>query len=215
MPRTGLSAEEIKDRAVTCAEEAIRKHGFERFRLVDIAREMNVSHVALYAHFSDKSALLDSVSAKWLARVDAMLERVCVGAGRAPAERISDFFVALHRSKRDKVSKDPELYKAFDLASETLKPCVLRHLATVDRLLDGLVRDAIAAGIIRAGDVRRTSKLLHEATLSFHHPKLVAERLNEKREADLRRILDTLLRGLAPSADDQILSVSSNGRRRR
>ncbi len=197
MPRTGLSAEEIKERAVEYAEEAIRNHGFERFRLVDIARELNVSHVALYKHFADKSALLDSVSEKWLATVDAALERVSTAPGRTPSQRLQDFFLAFHRAKRDKVSRDPELYKAFDSASEAVKPFVVRHLATVERLLEQIVRDALAQGELRGRDARQITRLLLEATMSFHHPKLVAERLAESREPELRRLLDTLLRGLA------------------
>jgi AcrR family transcriptional regulator len=200
VPRTGLSAEEIKDRAVEYAEEAIRTFGFERFRLIEVARELNVSHVALYKHFSDKAALLDSVTEKWLARVDASLERACAVPGRTPTERLHDLFLTLHRAKRDKVSVDPELYKAFDVAAEASKPFVVRHLATVERLLEGIIRDAIAAGEIRSGDVRRIGRLLHQATVAFHHPKLVAQHLGEKREAELRRLLDTLLRGLAHEA---------------
>lgn len=196
MPRTGLSSEEIRERAVERAEEAIRKHGYERFRLVDIARELKVSHVALYKHFSDKAALLDSVSEKWLARIDTALARVCAASTRTPEQRIYDFFLTLHRAKCEKVGKDPELYKAFDSAAEMAKPFVVRHLETMGRLLERLVREMLAAQDGRAYEARRVARMLLDGTVSFHHPKLVAERAGEKREAELRRLLDTLLRGV-------------------
>ena len=60
MPRTGLSPEKARQRAVEIAVARIRENGFVKLRLADVAREMGVSHAALYAHFRDKAALLDA-----------------------------------------------------------------------------------------------------------------------------------------------------------
>jgi hypothetical protein len=46
------------------------------------------------------------------------------------------------RSK--KVRLDPELYNAFDTASQQFKPFVERHLKNLHRQLSGLVGEAIA-----------------------------------------------------------------------
>ncbi|RYG37829.1 TetR/AcrR family transcriptional regulator [bacterium] len=195
MPRTGLSAEEIKERSIEIAEAKIRQLGFDRVRLVDIARELGVSHVALYKHFPDKAALLDAVSEKWLAAFDAELEGVARGNGPA-GDRIVAWFLAYHRLKLEKVRRDPELYRAFDLAAQAMKPFVVRHLEATGGQLQGLVSDAMREGFFRQANPTDVTSLLLELTVSFHHPKLVAERLNEDREDRLQVVLVTLFRAL-------------------
>ena len=66
MPKTGLTAAEIRDKALDVTIEQIRRYGFDKVRLVDIAKDLGVSHAALYTHFADRGALLDAVSERWL-----------------------------------------------------------------------------------------------------------------------------------------------------
>src|SRR3979490_1904810 len=127
MPRTGLTSDEIKEKALASAEANIRRYGIEKFRLNDVAKDLGVSHVALYNHFPDKSAIVDVVSEKWLNSIDQTLQRVCE-KDKDPCERIVDFFVKLNQLKREKVQKDPELFKVFNLAAERVKPFVVNHL---------------------------------------------------------------------------------------
>ena len=193
MPRTGLSAEAVRERAVAIAKKKIRSLGFDRVRLADIARELGVSHVALYKHFPDKAALLDAVSEEWLDELDARLETIV--EGEEPAlERIEAWMLALHRAKRERVRRDPELYRGFDKAADSDKPFVARHVATTDRHLVTLVEAAVRERAMMVSDPAEPARVLREATLGFHHPKLVAERAQEEREDDLRRVLAALFR---------------------
>jgi AcrR family transcriptional regulator len=195
MPRTGFTSDQIKEKAIAYAEANIRRFGFEKFRLVDIAKDLGVSHVALYNHFPDKSALLDIVSQKWLTAIDETLKKICEKE-KKPGERIVEFFIKLHQLKREKVQNDPELFKAFNSASERLKPFVVDHLNTQFKLLRDLVSEAISKGEFQQENAERITHILFETTVSFHHPRLVAERLHEKREPSLKRLLSVVLKGL-------------------
>ena len=62
MPRTGLTASEIKEKAIDLTIEKMRANGFDKVRLTDVAKSLGVSHAALYSHFKDKTALFDAVS---------------------------------------------------------------------------------------------------------------------------------------------------------
>lgn len=202
MPRTGLTPEELKERSIEVAEARIRRDGFERVRLVDIARDLGVSHVALYKHFPDKAALLDAVSEKWLDKVDA--ELLLVAKKESPIEaRIREWFLTFHRLKLDKVRLDPELYRAFDFASQLMKPFVIRHLINIRHQLTDLVGEAIASGMLRQGEPEGIAMTLLEATIGYHHPKLVSERLHEDRGEKLQDILNTLFLGLKPSTSSK------------
>ncbi len=181
MPRTGLTAEEIKRRAVEETIALMREVGFEKVRLSDVARRLDLSHAALYMHFADKEALLDAVSDHWLRHIDETQEAICHQAKPA-SERIEAWFLNLHRLKRKRFLDDPELYRAFDFATEKKKAFVKRHLQTAHRQL----RDA-----------GRVSQILFEAMAAFHHPKMVVAHIEEKRETLLHDTFRLLLRGLS------------------
>lgn len=197
MPRTGLSQSELRDATLDATETTIRRHGIERTRIVDVARQVGVSHAMLYRVFPDKAALLDAVSQRWLERIDAELAAVA-GSADPPQRRLRDWFMALHRLKRMKISADPELYAAFSLAVEKTRPIVIAHLAATAAQIRHIVKDGIDSGAFAAGDPDAIAGRLFEATLSFHHPRLVLERIAEDRETALDELLEFLLRGLLP-----------------
>ncbi len=53
MPRTGMTAQQIRAKAIDITLACMRKHGFEKVRLSDVAKDLGVSHPAHYAHFAD------------------------------------------------------------------------------------------------------------------------------------------------------------------
>jgi AcrR family transcriptional regulator len=195
MPRTGLTAEEIKDKSIALTIKRMRKEGFDQVRLTDIAKELGVSHAALYSHFKDKTALLDAVSDRWLIQIDEDLASVC-RKQKDPVEKIWLWMLTLHRAKVTKVMNDPELYKAFDLSTSVMKPFIQRHMDSMNSQIVDLVNEAIAKRRLRNTDPQMMATILQEATRSFHHPKLVAQQIHEKREPLLRQVVDSVLRGL-------------------
>ena len=190
-----MTATEIKSKAIEITKVEMRKQGFDKVRLTEIAKELGVSHAALYAHFKDKTALLDAVSETWLLEIDESLEAVCRKA-KEPTEKILMWMLTLHRAKVGKVMHDPELYKAFDLSTAVAKPFAKRHMETMQVQLVGLVNEAIEKRRLKNADAEMMAKILQESLMAFHHPKLVAQHINEKREPLLKLVLESVLRGL-------------------
>ncbi len=195
MPRTGLSASEIKNKAIELTIDKMREVGFEKVRLTDIAKDLGVSHAALYSHFQDKTALLDAVSEKWLTEMDKSLEAICKKS-KEPTEKILLWMITLHRAKVAKVLNDPELYKAFDFSTASEKPFTKAHLDRMQEQLSGLVKEAIAKRRLREADPELMTAVLQESMMTFHHPKLVLQHIHEKREPLLRLVLESVLKGL-------------------
>ncbi|WP_158080893.1 TetR/AcrR family transcriptional regulator [Pelomonas sp. KK5] len=189
-----MSAGEVRRKAIEATVARMRQHGFDKVRLSDVAKDLGVSHAALYPHFADKAALLDAVTHQWLDATDAALGAICE-SGKDPVVKIRAWFLKRYRLKRERVLQDPELYRAFNAASERRKPFVIAHLAEANRQLVGLLKEA--RGRLGPGSPQKQADLLVEAMAAFHHPKLVTEHLEEKREPQLKRVLDTLLAGMA------------------
>jgi AcrR family transcriptional regulator len=196
MPRTGLSAEEIRARAIDATVVTMRREGFDKVRLTEIAKQLGVSHAALYTHFEDKAALLDAVSERWLVEIDASLDAICKKSGKSPHEKLLAWMTALHRAKRDKVLNDPELYKSFDVVANAKKPYVQRHIAIMREQLVALMGEAIAKKRRSGASAETMADIVWEAMMSFHHPKLVANHIDEKREPLMKLVLESVLSGL-------------------
>ncbi|TGL14036.1 TetR/AcrR family transcriptional regulator [Leptospira levettii] len=195
MPRTGLTTTEIKDKAVEIAIDQIRAKGFEKVRLVDVAKEMGISHAALYSHFQDKTALFDAVSERWLRNLDAKQD-LLVPEKRDPLQKILTWFLNLHRMKLEKVKLDPELYKAFDMAAEEAKPFIQTHLSNMQSQMAKLVTEAINQKKIKKRDVKLVTDILISAGTAFTHPKLVAQHCDINRETLLVDTIEAVLKGL-------------------
>ena len=196
MPKTGLTAAEIRDKAIDVTIEQMRRYGFDRVRLVDIAKDLGVSHAALYPHFADREALLDAVSARWVSALEVSLEATC-HKHKDPVAKRHEWFQKLYGAKREKVLNDPELYKSFNLAAEQRKQFYTSHLTHAKRQLTRLVEEAVAEKKLAKYPVARTVVLLLEATTSFHNPNLVAQHVREKREQLLKQLLDVIINGLS------------------
>jgi AcrR family transcriptional regulator len=195
VPKTGLTAVQIRDRAIDVAIAQMRRYGFEKVRLVDIAKDLGVSHAALYIHFADKAALLDAVSERWLKSLEAALECVCL-KNKDPLAKIHEWFLKLYQMKREKVMNDPELYKAFKFAADQQKFIYKKHLAVMNCQLTELVKSATAQKKLTKHSIKKTVELLFETTMGFHNPTMIARHLNENRENLLKQVLDVVLDGL-------------------
>lgn len=196
MPRTGLTAEQLKDKAIQCTLERMRIQGFEKVRLSDIAKDLGLSHAALYGHFADKSALLDAVTERWLNELDCAQQKLISENDLSdPLKCIEKWFLNLHRIKRETVLADPELFRAFNLASLE-RPFVQKHLKAMRDQLFGLVQAAIEAKQIKRKDPESLVELLLEATSAYYLPALVLIHINEEREPSLSNLLSIIFKGL-------------------
>ncbi|MFN8672456.1 MAG: TetR/AcrR family transcriptional regulator [Candidatus Sericytochromatia bacterium] len=195
MPKTGLTPNELKEKAVNNAIDEIRKNGVERLKITDIAKKMNISHAALYKHFSNKEDLLDIISKNWLEIIDKKLYEISISSKKAE-DRIIEFYCTLHLLKKEKVLSDPELYNAFANSSKKITPPIAEHLKNMSDYMSNIIQDGIKLKEFKIKDVALVVKILFEGTMSFHHPKLVLDNINQERIPLLLEVLNTLILGL-------------------
>jgi AcrR family transcriptional regulator len=196
MPRTGLTQDALRYAALDAAEAAIRRYGIEKASLVDVAKQLGVTHSALYKLFPDKNALMDAVSDRWLQGTEVALDAITHRQAPA-AQRLREWFVRLHTLKRDKVLADPELYAAFDRAATRARPFIERHLQVIRDQIETILTQGMAVGEFRRRNPKALAQTLFEATLAFHHPRSVREHRGHDRIPELRKVLELLCAGLA------------------
>ena len=193
--KTGLSADELKKKAASIARTLVRSHGYERFRLSDVAKEMNISHAALYKYFKNKDELLDTVNATWLAEIDAKLAQIAYRDTTPGNERLVQWFTTLYTMKREKVQADVEPYSALVAATADQKDFVRDHLSVQFDQLRYIVSETYPDL-----DKTETTQLILTATLSYHYPKFVQDTADVDMTRELVSLLSVLDRGLSPSS---------------
>jgi len=176
--------------AVRIARELVRQHGYEKFRLTDVARELGVSHAALYKYFEDKDALLDAVNAEWLNEIDETLEAI-LDMPKRPAKKIELWFETLYRLKREKILTDLEPYQAFIAADTNERPFIAAHLETQHRQLATLVAEAYPKK-----NSSQLARIFLDATLPYHHPQLLLQHAKHDKIRSLHVTIRLLLRGV-------------------
>src|SRR5512147_2958611 len=94
------------ERILEASEDVLRRYGPAKTTVVDVARELGVSHGSVYRHFPSKAALRDAVAERWLASVSEPLAEVAGEEGSAP-ERLVRWLDLLVGAKQSRARDDP------------------------------------------------------------------------------------------------------------
>jgi AcrR family transcriptional regulator len=157
------------EQILMAAEDVLRRHGPAKTNVVDVARELGVSHGSVYRHFPSKQALREAVTRRWLDYFHHEL---------VPVEDLRDWLHALFRLKREKARLDAELFATYTALLDEQSHVVDEHVAWL-----------VAQIADRVGD-EQTARTILFATTRWHHPAHVAEWTDPQAEDELDRVID-------------------------
>lgn len=187
------------ERILEASEDVLRRYGPGKATVVDVARELGVSHGSVYRHFPSKAALRDAVAERWLAAVSEPLAAIADEDGPA-AERLRRWLDLLVSSKQDRARDDPELFATYvEIAGES-RAVITEH---VDRLIAQLARiiaDGVEQRAFAATDAQRAGRAVFDATARFHNPANSASWTDPRIAADYEQVISLVLAGLSARA---------------
>ena len=200
------------DRILDAAEETLTRFGLAKTMVVDVARALGVSHGSVYRHFASKAALRDAVTARWLDRVSAALEKIVTE--NAPAtQRLRRWFDRLIATKRQKVKVEPELFATYLAIFAESRAVVHTHTERLSAQVAAIVADGVARGEFADCDPAATGRAVFHATARFHDPAYAKEWNDPGQEAAFDHLWSLILRGLLADDDRTKLSRRSGTRR--
>jgi len=181
------------------AEEAIRRHGPGKARVVDVARALGISHGTIYRHFASKDELRDAVARRWLRRTEETLAEIIRSEEGPREERLYRWLRRLMETRRERCKEDPELFALYGLLAEKTRGVTEEH---ADRLVEQL------AAIIRPSAQSETPSLwdrsppevaraIFHATARFHHPEHAPEWDDPEIDAAFESVWQLVRSGLA------------------
>ena len=146
-----LDEETILDATATI----LRRHGPAKATVLDVARELGVSHGSVYRFFPSKAALREEVTRRWLTAGHGVLAGIAARTDLPPPARLESWLGTLFGTTRGQVADDPELFATFLVLVREQSGVVDAHVAELRRAVS---RDRVV--VRRAGAGGAGEKLL-------------------------------------------------------
>ena len=165
MTETPLSVERILE----ASEDVLRRYGPAKATVVDVARELGVSHGSVYRHFPSKAALRDAVVERWLGEISAPLADVA-GEEVPALERLRRWLDLLVESKQSRAREDPELFATYTELAANARVVLGAHVKTLTDQLTRIIADGVARGEFDIANPEAAARAVFDATSRFHNP---------------------------------------------
>jgi AcrR family transcriptional regulator len=195
MADTPLTAERI----LQASEDVLRRYGPAKATVVDIARELEVSHGSVYRHFPSKAALRDAVAERWLAGVSEPLAEITNEDAPAP-ERLRRWLDLLVESKQSRARDDPELFATYVQIAGESREVITEHVNALVAQLARIVADGVEQGVFVAPDASAAGRAVFDATARFHNPANAASWSDPGIATAYEQVVSLVLAGLSAPA---------------
>lgn len=194
------AAEATRARIADAAERLFRTMGYQKTAVADIARELGMSPANVYRFYPSKSAINEAITERLLSGIAQTVERIAQ-EDRSAEARLLAIAEAFHASSIRLFFDERRMHDMVSAAMTEHWGVIERYIGRFLGALEAVVRDGMARGEFAPGDAAEAAVVLKHATLTWHHPVMVAEGLRMGRSAegmqrDLRLTMAVLVAGL-------------------
>lgn len=176
-----------RQKIIEVAEDVFRRFGSQKTNVVDVARELGVSHGAVYRHFDSKAALRDAVVEGWLRTVSDPLQQIAQ-SDEPPEQRLRHWFETLRRIKRRKIETDPQLFNVTREIFGEARGVMRGHKTLLTGQVERIIRDGVAAGVFRSDDPAGSAEAVLDAMSRYHDPVHAGEWNEAGNDAAFERV---------------------------
>ncbi|MCT9087785.1 TetR family transcriptional regulator [Streptomyces sp. ASQP_92] len=185
------------ERILVATEEVLRRHGPAKATVVDVARQLGVSHGSVYRHFRTKAALREAVTERWLNRSTDLLRDIASRRDLESAVVLRLWLSELFLAKMAKAGDDPELFRTYEVLLRENSRVVEEHIGELVGQLAAIIQVGVERGEFAVPDTAAVSaRAVFDATGRFHDPVYAAEWSRPSIRDDFGAVADLLLNGL-------------------
>jgi AcrR family transcriptional regulator len=198
-PQVKIRPDDTRARIVETADALFRRLGYAKTTVADIAAELKMSPANVYRFFSSKNAIVEAICQRCLSEVEEQAWAMARAKGPA-ADRLERLFVDILKYHKENLLTETRVHDIVLVAMENSWGAIRAHKETMRTIVEVILRDGVAAGELEAIDPRQVSEQFMHATVSFCHPVLVAQGLQdgEDIESSARSTVRFLVRAITP-----------------
>ena len=171
-------------------------HGFAKTTIVDIAKASKMSHANIYRYFSDKNAIVETIAAEWLERLEERLDSIATGDGGAE-DKLVRLVLTVHGFFSNLICSEPQMFEICLLVVNRKSLVVQKHIKARREAITTILRRATDAGELEIVDLEITAQTLEDATIKFCHTRLIAEMHDEEPVQPVKNVYRIIIHGLA------------------
>jgi AcrR family transcriptional regulator len=172
MAKISDSDDDLKELIITTTEKLLHRYGAKKLSVVDVAREIGMSHGNVYRFFSSKSVLLGAISERWLSKVMTPLT-VIIESDEPAEKKLVKWIDTLRTIKRQRCLDEPEVFALYGEIREEAGDAVIRHIEHLLDQLQSIVEQGKTEGVFHVTDTRQAAAAILSATARLHHPAFV------------------------------------------
>ncbi|WP_331445759.1 TetR/AcrR family transcriptional regulator [Streptomyces xanthochromogenes] len=185
------------ERILVATEEVLRRHGPAKATVVDVARQLGVSHGSVYRHFRTKAALREAVTERWLNRSTDLLRGIAARQDLESGVVLRLWLSELFLAKMAKAGDDPELFQTYEVLLRENSRVVEEHIGELVGQLTTIIQLGVERGEFRISDTPGSAaRAVFDATGRFHDPVYAAEWSRPSIRDDFGAVADLILNGL-------------------
>ena len=198
-PQVKAKPDDTRARIVEAAEALFLRLGYAKTAVADIAAELKMSPANVYRFFPSKNAIVEAICQRVLAEVEEQAWAIARSKGQA-ADKLERLVLGILKYHKENLLTETRVHDIVLVAIENSWAAIRAHKETVRTIVEVILRDGVAAGEFEAIDPRQVSEQFMRATVSFCHPVLVAEGLQdgEDLEEPARSTVRFLVRAITP-----------------
>jgi AcrR family transcriptional regulator len=198
-PQVKVKPDDTRARIVEAADALFRRLGYAKTAVADIAADLGMSPANVYRFFPSKNAIVEAICQRCLAEVEEQAWAIARAKGPA-ADRLERLVLDILKYHKENLLTETRVNDIVLVAIENSWAAIRAHKETMRTVVEVILRDGIATGELETIDPRQVSEEFMRATVSFCHPVLVAQALQdgEDLEASARGAVRFLLRAITP-----------------
>jgi len=151
------------------AADHIRRFGLGRTTVTRIAEEAGMSHANIYRYYPSKTALIDEITAGWLKPLETGLRSIADAPDPA-FDKLERIIFAIHRTYRNKLETDPNVFALFVDATAKGSGVARKHRNRIELEIQRILDEGAGGGVFEIKDLKRALSLVCDALHKFIHP---------------------------------------------
>jgi AcrR family transcriptional regulator len=198
-PQVKISPDDTRARIMETAEALFRRLGFAKTAVADIAAELKMSPANVYRFFSSKNAIVEAICRRCLSEVEGKAWAAARSKGPA-SQRMERLILEILAYHKENLLIEHRVNEIVLFAMDHMWDTIRAHKEVMRNVTELILRDGIDSGEFEPVEPRETADLIMRSVLSFTHPVLVGQCLEEGHdlEAEARASVRFLLRAITP-----------------
>ncbi|MGB8898512.1 MAG: TetR/AcrR family transcriptional regulator [Methylocella sp.] len=185
-----LIKRDINAEIIKAAKHLFSEVGFKKTTVADIAHELGMSQTNVYRFFKSKAEINAAVCGQLFSEIEAASEEIARDSGPA-SKTLRNLIASVERLNSLRFHR--KLHELLQTAYDENWLIVREHCKKMDKILEGVICQGMAAGEFRAGDAELAAILVGSACM---HSWLMVQRARDP-EPTTDQMIDFCLTALA------------------